>query len=63
MNDDGKLSIEFTNYKLGAADPSSFEVPADYQRMTMPTAPVPGAGPRPPTPPAPPVTPETPPAK
>jgi Domain of unknown function (DUF4412) len=63
VNDDGKLSIEFTNYKLGAADASSFEVPADYQRMTMPTAPAPGAGPRPPMPPTPPTKPETPPAK
>ena len=49
VNDDGKMTVEFSNYRLGAPEASSFDVPADYQHMSMPAGAIsPGAGAIPP---------------
>ena len=34
--EDGSWSMEYKNLKVGAQDPSLFEIPAGYQKFTMP---------------------------
>lgn len=43
VNEAGKMTVDFDNYKLGAQPAGLFAVPADYKKMAMPA----GAAPRP----------------
>lgn len=46
VNEAGKQTVDFDNYKLGAQPAELFAIPAGYQKMTMPAGAA-GAGPRP----------------